>query len=143
MTTAQAADGSDAPPDGARHGPPRSPLRNRFPRERRITHRSDFDRILKHGARMVDSRLTLWALSNGTATTRLGLIVGRKHGNAVQRNRIKRVVREAFRLSQHELPAGLDLVCAPRAGVEIDPDTCRQSLARLSERLARRLENQR
>lgn len=41
---------------------------------------------------------------------RLGLSVPRRVGTAVKRNRVKRMLREAFRLSQHHLPAGLDLV---------------------------------
>jgi ribonuclease P protein component len=48
--------------------------------------------------------------------TRLGVTVSRKVGPAVVRNRLKRLVREAFRLHRHELPAGLDLVVVARHG---------------------------
>jgi ribonuclease P protein component len=111
-----------------------------LPRRLRIVRSADFERILKDGARLTDARLIVWAWPNGLDVPRLGLIVGRKHGHAVRRNRIKRVLREAFRLSQHELPAGLDLVCAPRTGPEIELRECQPALVRLAWRLARRLD---
>ena len=98
---------------------------------------ADFERILHDGRRATDRRLTLWVLPNGLSYPRLGLVVGRKCGGAVQRNRIKRLLREAFRLQQHELPAGFDWVCAPRAGADLDLAGCRESLMRLALRLAR------
>jgi ribonuclease P protein component len=50
--------------------------------------------------------------------SRLGVAVSRKYGNAVRRNRIKRVFRAAFRKCQHDLPAGFDYVLLPRHGVK-------------------------
>ena len=80
----------------------------------------------------------MWVATNGLPHPRLGLIVGRRHGGAVQRNRLKRVLREAFRLSQHDLPAGYDLVCTPRVGVRLELVDCIRSLTRLAARLAPR-----
>ena len=51
---------------------------------------------------------------NGLDRTRLGLAVPRAVGKAARRNRIKRLLREGFRLSQHDLPAGLDMVVVVR-----------------------------
>ncbi|MFH1748857.1 MAG: ribonuclease P protein component [Planctomycetota bacterium] len=112
-------------------------MRFRFPAQLRVRRRREFERAFAWGIRASDARLTIWAYPNGLDHPRLGLIVGRKHGNAVRRNRIKRVLREAFRLSQHNLPAGLDLLCAPRRGAEIELEACTQSLRRLATRLAR------
>ena len=61
--------------------------------------------------------VVLFFRPNQTAHSRMGLSVSRKHGNAVRRNRIRRVLRESFRLCQHLFPAGFDYVLIPRRGV--------------------------
>jgi ribonuclease P protein component len=114
--------------------------RYRFPRRMRVLNRADFERALRSGPRATDKRLTLWAVPNGRPYPRLGLIVSRRHGDAVTRNRIKRLLRSAFRLSQHDLPRGLDLICSPRAGVRPDLRGCQDSLLLLATRLARQIE---
>jgi ribonuclease P protein component len=118
--------------------PRAEPARHRFPRALRVTRHDDFDRTVRRGLRLADGRLTLWARPNHLSRVRLGLIVGRKHGNAVHRNRIKRLLREAFRLSQHALPTGMDLICTPRVGSELDLPGCQRSLTQLAARLAGR-----
>ncbi len=113
------------------------PRRYTFPRRLRISSTREFQHILDHGGRATDSRLTLWAAPNGRDHPRLGLVVGRKHGNAPRRNRLKRLLREAFRLLQHELPGGWDFVASPRGGAELDLADCQESLRRLATRLTR------
>jgi ribonuclease P protein component len=58
--------------------------------------------------------LSVWAVTNDLAYSRLGISIGRIVGNAVRRNRIKRLLRESFRLMQHDLPRGYDLVILVR-----------------------------
>jgi ribonuclease P protein component len=67
--------------------------------------------------RVRDSRgpLTIYASRNSLPHCRLGLSVSRKVGSAVRRNRIKRQLREAFRLMQHDLPVGYDIIIVVRA----------------------------
>lgn len=60
---------------------------------------------------------------NGLAHSRLGLSVGRVVGGAVERNRVKRLIREAFRLDQHSLPQGLDFVVSVRGPLRPPGDT--------------------
>jgi ribonuclease P protein component len=57
----------------------------------------------------------------------------------VRRNRWKRLLREAYRLSRPDLPGGLDLVLIPRAGIEPELEALRRSLARLVTQVVRRL----
>lgn len=83
--------------------------------------------------------LILYACENELPHPRIGLVVSRKAGNAVVRGRWKRCLREAFRLAQHELPAGVDLVALPRAGATPTLSKVQQSLRTLSQRLARQL----
>ena len=111
----------------------------RFPLKCRLRDSAAFDRLLKKGPRASDGIISLWAARNDLPHSRFGLVVGRKHGNAVVRNRIKRRLREAFRLSREKLPSGLDLAVAPHVGASITLASAIESLRHLSERLARRL----
>jgi ribonuclease P protein component len=108
----------------------------RFPKSRRLLKTAEFDRVF-HGRRSQgDGVLLVYACENGLAYSRLGLVVSRKVGSAVERARWKRCLREAFRLAQQELPAGYDLVVLPRAGAKPTMATVRDSLIKLAGRLA-------
>jgi len=120
-----------------------APRRFRFPSHLRLRRRSEFQRVMDHGRHAGDQRLQIWALPNNLGHPRLGLVVGRQHGNALRRHRIKRILREAFRLSREDLPAGLDFACAPRAGATIELQEAIESLASIARRLARKFANDR
>lgn len=113
--------------------------RRRFPSACRLRRHREFQRVHSGGIRCTDRNLTVWGLPNRLDVCRLGLVVGRRHGNAVQRNRRKRVLREAFRLSRHRLPIGVDLAAMPRVGAPIVLGAWRRSLEHLAERIAKRL----
>jgi ribonuclease P protein component len=79
----------------------------------------------------------VYGAPNGLPVTRLGLSVSRKVGGAVQRNRVKRLLREAFRAVQHDLPAGLDLVVVARPHREWEPERYRAAIAESAAHLAK------
>ena len=88
----------------------------RLLREARLTEKAEFDRVHREGLRVSDGLFAVIARRNELGHARLGMAVGvRAAGNAVNRNRVKRVVRERFRLTQQELPP-VDLVVNARAG---------------------------
>ena len=81
-----------------------------LPKNRRLVSNRQFKAVLDRRRRVGDSLLTLWVAENRCSHARLGVSVGKSCGNAVVRNRLKRLLREAFRLSQEQIPAGFDYV---------------------------------
>lgn len=79
-----------------------------------MSGKRQFAAVFDHRLRKNAWPLALHARPNDLAYSRLGLSVSRRVGNAVRRNRIKRLLREAFRLHQHELPSGYDYVVVAR-----------------------------
>ncbi|MBC7820557.1 MAG: ribonuclease P protein component [Planctomycetaceae bacterium] len=116
--------------------------RQKFPKAARVRSRLDFAAVYERGLRIGDACMSLIALSNDESRTRLGLAVSKRCGNSVRRNRLKRRLREAFRLSQAELPTGLDLVIQPRADTPIQLAALRQSLISLTKRAAKKWASQ-
>jgi ribonuclease P protein component len=110
-----------------------------FPKSARLRTKTEFDRVYARRCKASDGTLLVFAQRNELSLPRIGLSVSRKLGGAVVRNRLKRLLREAFRLSQHELPTGVDLVVIPSAAERANLEAYRESLRRLSKKLARRL----
>ena len=102
----------------------------------------DFQRVYARRCAASDAWLLVQVCGNGLTHCRLGLSVSRKYGNAVARNRLRRLYREAFRLSKHELPEGLDLVLIPRSTNEPTLDVVQKSLKTLAQQAARKLTRQ-
>lgn len=118
---------------------PAAQPRLRFPRTARITRHNEFQLVMETGRRLANPHLTVWGRRNGRTYTRLGLIVGRRHGGAVRRNHLKRLLREAFRTVRPDLPPGLDIVCTPRKDGEPTLRELQQSFRGLARRLAAQL----
>lgn len=89
--------------------------RLRFPKTRRLSGSKAFDAVFAAKRSASNRLLVVYALANSLAYSRLGISVSRRIGSAVRRNRIKRLIREAFRLERDQLPAGFDFVCVARA----------------------------
>lgn len=110
-----------------------------FPSTRRLRSERDFERIYALKQRAGDSHLLVFAAVNPLGSTRIGLSVSRKHGNSIVRHRIRRLLREAYRLSQHDVPEGLDLILIPRENSGAGLKEYQSSLTALTRRLAKRL----
>jgi ribonuclease P protein component len=88
----------------------------RFTKDERIRNRNDFLRIYAEGGRYVCPEFAGFHLKTGNALSRLGMSVGKKIGGSVVRNRLKRRIREIFRLHKHLLKPGYDIVINARKG---------------------------
>ncbi len=113
--------------------------RYRFSREQRLRKSLDFEQVYERGIRAGDAHLLVFALPNGTAITRLGVSVSRKHGSAVVRNLKRRRLKEAFRRLQHDLPSGLDIIIVPRQRLDSELADYSKSLMKLIRRLTTEL----
>ena len=83
----------------------------------RLKDGKEFQRVFEQGKKTVGKSLILWHRTDPAERgAKLGLSVSSKVGNAVRRNRLKRLLRESFRLHRSELPQGLALVAYPRPG---------------------------
>ncbi len=82
----------------------------RLPKNRRLASNRQFKAVLDHGRRATDGLLVLYMAPNDCGYPRLGVSVGKSLGNAVVRNRVKRLLREAFRQSQDRIPQAFDYV---------------------------------
>ena len=111
----------------------------RFPKRMRLVSAKQFERVFAGRVSASDSWIVLYGAANEVGHARLGLTVPLRIGGAVQRNRWKRLLREAFRLRQHELPA-LDLVCVPRTATPPELSQLMASLLALSQRLNRKIQ---
>ena len=95
----------------------RPTLDRRFPRTCRLTARRQFQTVYRDGCRVSSKSFTLFGLSNSLGYCRLGITATRKLGGAVRRNRIKRLMREVFRLNRTEVVGSVDIVVNARHGL--------------------------
>ena len=110
-----------------------------YRRGQRLSRRRDFQRVVRIACTAADRRLVVYVAANDRECTRLGTSVSKRLGSAVKRNRVKRLIREAFRLLQHDLPVGLDLLVVSRRTDRPALETYRRSLAVLVRRAHHKL----
>ncbi len=110
----------------------------RFPKQARLRHRTDFRRVQSGGTRVhtahfilvLDKRRGSDPPSGALARARLGITVTRRIGTAPRRNRVRRLVREAFRRGRAAFPEGCDVVVIAKPGAaDLDFDTVAAELS--------------
>ena len=99
----------------------------------------DFRRVYDFRRSVSDGHIIVYAAPNNLPHLRIGFSVSRKVGPATYRNRLRRLYREAFRLTRHVMPTGLDLVLIPRPGDEPALDDLKRGLPHLVRQVARRI----
>lgn len=130
-----------ADPSSPEHDPAVEPVRPAkrfgFPRERRLLKHALFDRVYKQGQRQFSTSMTVFYLRrNDEAGVRVGLTVPRALGGAVQRNRIKRRMRDAVRHNLEKLSAPVDVVINPKKGaISVDMPKLRSEVERAFEKI--------
>lgn len=87
----------------------------RWPKTRRLRRTAEFARVYDTGRKVHGAYLVCFVRCTGTAAARVGITVGRKVGNAVTRNRVRRRLRAWVRSRYDRLPAGLEVVVVARA----------------------------
>ena len=106
----------------------------------RLSGRSAFAGVFAARCSAGDARIRIFARPNDLSFSRLGLSVSKRHGGSVQRNKIKRLMREAFRVARDQIPGGFDIVVIPLAGGAHTLDALKQSLISVTRRAVRELE---
>lgn len=110
-----------------------------FPRAHRLVRRQDFLECYERGRRYHASGFLLFARPRSLTDDpwRLGLAVSKKVGCAVVRNRVKRVLREFFRLHGQDVPPGIDIVAVPKKNLDATALTLARTIVELRPLLAR------
>lgn len=114
-------------------------LSNSLPKPERLTSRTDFDQIFARRCSVSDARIILYGQTNELGFSRVGFGVSKKVGNAVRRNRFRRIYREAYRLIKRELPGGVDYMMLPRNANEPKLLEVQESLRKLAPLLVKKL----
>ena len=111
----------------------------RFQPHEHLRRPADFEAVYDRRRSAADGTLVVYARENALPYSRVGLSVSKKFGSAVRRNRIRRLLREAYRLEKSELPAGYDLVLIPRPLDEFALEPIRHSLAKLARQAVKKI----
>jgi ribonuclease P protein component len=106
-----------------------------FPKSRRLSGKETFAAIYDARVKVSRGALVIYARPNELPHSRMGLSVSRRVGTAPKRNRIKRLLRESFRLMQQELPRGYDWIVVTRPHTPMKLEEYREILMALTVKL--------
>lgn len=112
----------------------------RYPKSVRLCGRDAFGRVIRGGAVAADGNVVAFALPNDRVGHRIGIAIPKRTGNAVARNRWKRVLREAVRRARIDLPGGIDVVLRPKKGAVGDSAAIQRGMPKLLRRVVARAE---
>jgi ribonuclease P protein component len=112
---------------------------HRFRPNEHLRRPADFRRVYNARRSVSNDWLIVYACPNDCGYSRLGLSVSRKFGGAVQRNRLRRLYREAYRLTKSRLPGGFDIVLIPRGTDERSLRELVEALPKLIGMVAKKL----
>lgn len=116
------------------------PPLNAFGRNQRIIKSGEFTQLLRKGSCAADGVLVLFTMpADDCSVTRLGVTIPRRVGNAVTRNRWKRLIRESFRTQQDAIPSGYDYLVRPKKGAQPTWEAIQRSVPRLANKAVKRL----
>ena len=111
-----------------------------FPRSARLLKHADFERVYRQGRRQFSSHMTVLFLQQAAGEARVGFTVGRVLGGAVERNRIKRRLREAVRRHRSLLTCPVDVVINPKRSVMVvEFAVLLEEIRRTFEQIAKKL----
>lgn len=96
--------------------------------------KQQFPPVYQKGKSVADPCIVVYVLENGLAVNRLGITVSKKIGNSVVRSRVKRIIKEAYRLQQHSFREGYDIVVIARQAAKEKKSTdMEKSLLKLAK----------
>lgn len=106
----------------------------KFRKTQRVLSGMRFRKIIYKGRCKSDHLLVLFAIpTKSDSQPKIGITIPKKTGNAVIRNRWKRLLREAFRTQQHRFPSGFDYVVRPKKGTTANSADIHRSLLKLAQ----------
>ena len=93
----------------------------KFTKQNHLKNRKDFERVYTEGKQINSKYFVCFVLKNNTSSSRLGLTVSKKIGMAVIRNRVKRILREIFRLNKNIFKEPVDIIINVKKNI-VDAD---------------------
>ncbi|MBI1919988.1 MAG: ribonuclease P protein component [Geobacter sp.] len=98
-----------------------------FPKAERIVHRREYEELGKHGTKLhTKNFIIIWSVS-GEGMAKIGITASKKVGSAVQRNRVKRLIREYYRLHKDKFAGAFFNIIARKGAAMLDyPALCRE-----------------